>query len=1193
MHSLPSRSIIKRVKKRDNQRPENTAIRLNELSLLKRVWFSPAPKAVSNITTLIEVFAAFLIIDDRVEANEANIALDLLRHSYPEADHGWLARQLQRALEQPKSTAELAASIASDIPITSIPSLALQIYLLVEASNLRRSSRKAFLRLMEELDHAELGTVINQELSEEAQEHLPFNRVIFGHSPNADVQLPAAEAEYSFHIYRSEQTVIIKNTCEKTIWLGGTALFSDQIMRLRRNHRLDLPNWTLTASDIHFFLDAHRQGSNRSLYLYESDEGLIIDRTRSRLSTIQLDLGTRALLTVIKPTKINLEYQSLLEGTPVIADYHDHLILSDHSQIPIERMRRQAMDAGGRFKLEDRQQTILVSNDPTAIKKSDLLISQSNIGKILLSITFDPQKSEGTLKILQAERPIIINNQAYRAHHPDITLPDGTYIRITSSLGVRCRFSDGIIDEEKTIIRELKVEGLNHEFNPNAVALNNLDFTVNRGEMLCIIGPSGCGKSTLLSTISGQLQPTRGHIRLNGISLYMQRERLAPFISYMPQEEALNSNLTVREHLSHACAIRRPHHSQTEKSRRVDSILAELSLQPLAHRKVGSPGDKSISGGERSRLNLGLDLSSLAEILLFDEPISGLSSKDSEHVAETLKALSQDKIVIASLHRPGASVLSLFDKVLLLDKGGRIAYFGTPEKMFHYFWEACQEYKLPLRKRYRNDHESGADFVFDVLETPVHNINSSEDGTFARRFPPSFWQERYESHRLMANVEASNKPVHSQMGELSCAEDNMPIPIARKYGIKDHLSLFLTHLKRSFLSKFRNRGTLYATVLEAPLLAALIALTLRASEDGDYQFGNGYHFVTYLFLSVTVGMFLGLTNSATEVLRDKPILRRERNHRYNTAAYLLAKFANLSLLCIVQSTIYVTVGSIILDTLNMWFYHWAWMSVTAIAGTAIALLISSIVKSERAALSAVPLLLVPQLLLAGALVPFQEMNPLLFQGGEQARKEGAEPFPARLMPLRYAYEGIVLTQHNHNFYAKRFAILDRQRESLKKYTNAETGADVLTDEQAERLATLKLAVTRLEAAEAPNKAAAMELCETITQLGLNSTRAELAKIQVRSPNVIYPTCQSYFHNERLRLLVKKANIQRSNNKYENAKEGNNDESYNSIFLEKYKYLFRTQIRTVWWCFTILGLIISTCLILSITVLTRWNRRVTS
>jgi len=155
-------------------------------------------------------------------------------------------------------------------------------------------------------------------------------------------------------------------------------------------------------------------------------------------------------------------------------------------------------------------------------------------------------------------------------------------------------------------------------------------------------------------------------------------------------------------------------------------------------------------------------------------------------------------------------------------------------------------------------------------------------------------------------------------------------------------------------------------------------------------------------------MFLGLTNSATEILRDKPILRRERNHRYGTGIYIIAKFKTLSLLAILQSAIYIAIGNYMLEIEGMFLYHWFWMSLTAIVGTAMALLVSSIVKTERAALSAVPLLLVPQLLLAGALVKFEDMNRGLFQGGEKAREEGAEPFPSKLMPLRYAFEGIVM-----------------------------------------------------------------------------------------------------------------------------------------------------------------------------------------
>ncbi len=349
----------------------------------------------------------------------------------------------------------------------------------------------------------------------------------------------------------------------------------------------------------------------------------------------------------------------------------------------------------------------------------------------MLFIRYDGEGTTGKLEVMEAGGTVLVDGLPVRQR---ASLRDGSLIRLSGSQAVRCRFSEGFLDEERTQIESLEVDGLIHDFGKESRALDQINFLVRRGEMLCIIGASGSGKSTLLAVLSGQRKPTRGKVNLNGISLYDHREKLVPFIAHMPQEEALNPQLTVREHLQHGVMIRRPGLGLAEHNRRVDSMLAELGLQRIARRKVGSQGEKTISGGERSRLNLGVDLGSRAEVFLFDEPISGLSSKDSEHVAETLRGLAREKIVIASLHRPGAGVLRLFDKVLLLDGGGKMAFFGTPAGMVGYFRGACEELgishpsmvaKTPL----------GADFVFDVLETPLSAIGGGAHGGSRPPFP--------------------------------------------------------------------------------------------------------------------------------------------------------------------------------------------------------------------------------------------------------------------------------------------------------------------------------------------------------------------------------------------------------------------------------------------------------------------------
>ncbi len=1157
-----------------------------------RRWISPTPKSIEHVGTLVDVFASFVALDGSVDAAEAEVALDLLRHAYPEADHGWLARRLQRAFRNPSTTQSLADQITKLMDERSITSLGLQLYLLIDSSTSKKRGLIAFRELLTLIGYEELGKTICDEMNDHFRpdDELPFTRVIFSRNPDADVIVPPESTHHAFRLYRNDQIIILRNTGEHTLWVGGTAILSGQILRLRSHQRLSMPEWTLSADDLSFFLTSKQQKESRSLFIHETSQGIIAERSRSRQSSMLVKFNTKVTLSVIRPSDITVEGRSTtIGGAPSELFLHEQLTLSDGRKVTLEHLRKQAMEAGGRFKLNQNEQTVMASNDPTLLKKGDLLLSPGLAGKVALKIKFNPQTSVGELEVIQAERGVFVNNQLVKQNCP---LNDGMLIRLSASQGIRCRFTDGFIDEERTVIRELKLDGVSHEFVKSETVLDNIDLTITRGEMLCIMGPSGCGKSTLLSAVAGQLKPKRGHIRLNGISLYMHRDRLAPFITYMPQEEALNANLTVREHLDHACSIRRPQVSRQEQSKRIDGILAELALQPLAHRKVGSPGDKSISGGERGRLNLGLDLGSSAEILLFDEPISGLSSKDSEHVAETLKSIAQDKIVIASLHRPGSSVLSLFDKVLLLDKGGRVAFFGTSEEMFEYFKHACLELQIPIRRRHNLEQDSAADFVFDVLETPLHNLTQSNNTDYARRFPPRFWQERFESHRLLESVASGEVPAQTQIGGAPRAADNMPIPISRKRTFKDHIFLFQTHLRRSILSKFRNRGTLYSTILEAPILAFLIGLTLHASEEGSYDFGASTNLIEYLFLSVTVGMFLGLTNSATEILRDKPVLRRERNHRYGTGIYVMAKFSTLAMLAIIQSGIYIAIGNYMLEIEAMFLYHWCWMSLTAIVGTAMALLISSAVKTERAALSAVPLLLVPQLLLAGALVKFEDMNRGLFQGGEMARKEGAEPFPARLMPLRYAFEGIIVTQANKNWYNRHTNILIYERDSLKDQVDPDSGESNLTNDQVERLATLQLAIQRVDAAEAPDRASAKTLTKSIVQLGLTGTQEELEDLPVRDEDSVHPTCQSYFKNEKLSNVTKITNATRASNALKHDDdEGNSIAETNSVFLDEWKFWFDIKFSTIKWCLAILGLITSTCLILSIFIITKWNRKV--
>ena len=1073
------------------------------------------PGADAHVGVLVDAFAAFATLDDELSSLEADLILDMLRSAFPEVDHGWLGRRLERAVRNPRPLQGLAIELKDSFDDAGKLALGLQLFTLVDAAGRSERNRSSFEIFMRRLGRPDYGMAILREMRGDAGEafdaELPFERLVFGRD-GADVLLPPSASDHEFRVYRAGDLILVRNTGNSPLWIRGRSVETGSFLRMRERQPLVVPGWTLSHEDLMFFLDAKRTGNKPAVYLESGVSGLTAERTRGRQSELRVSFGLQAEVEALRDTDLHAgSHGQLQKGDIVTCRNHERLGDASGFSLSINDLRRKATQSGRRFRLAGDRQEYLVSNDAASLSAGDLLLGPKLSPKAVLFIRYDAQKARGEMLVKESHGTILVDGVQVKQ---TATLHDGSLIRLSGSQAVRCRFSEGFLDEERTLIESLQVEDLIHDFGPDSRALDHVNFEVKRGEMLCIIGPSGSGKSTLLAVLSGQREPTRGKVKLNGIPLYERREQLVPFIAHMPQEEALNPQLTVREHLRHAVTIRRPALSLAEHERRVDSMLAELGLQSIAQRRVGSPGDKTISGGERSRLNLGVDLGSRAEVFLFDEPISGLSSKDSEHVAETLRSLAREKIVIATLHRPGSQVLRLFDKVLLLDSGGRLAFFGTPAGMVGYFRDACEELSI--------SHPSvaaasplGADFVFDVLETPLSSIGGGSNTGAARRFPSSFWQERFESVDLMLSLQLGGSPV-TKMGEFS-PDERLPVPPKPSRRLRAVLSVFATHFQRSLLSKLRNRGTIYSTCLEAPLLAALIAITLRSSPEGPYQFSTALHIPAYLFLSATVAMFLGLTNSATEVLRDRPILRRERNCQPGAGSYVMAKFAALGLVASAQCLVYLMVGNYFLEIDGTLTDLWLWMTLTAWTGTGMALVISSVVKTERAALTAVPLLLVPQMLLAGALVPYREMNHALFDKAEDIRERGGVPVPAAIMPLRYAYEAMVMAQATRNPFESERLRLQRRIDKVR------TLKEPMTAQQGERFELVKEGLRRLLASGATTRSEAAEIISRIRRISTSGSRIEVETMKVwpEDSSKARPASE-FFVNERIDLVVREA-----------------------------------------------------------------------
>src|SRR5215467_6914118 len=602
-----------------------------------------------------------------------------------------------------------------------------------------------------------------------------------------------------------------------------------------------------------------------------------------------------------------------------MASLEDRIVFENGAELPLIDLRRRARAMGGRFQLKTSKSKYLVSNNPALLEEDDILLSPGTVGEVLLKISCDYDLLVGTLEVLHADRPILVGEDAVRS---SAILRDGDIIRIDTGQILRCNFSERIIEEERNIIRHLEVRDLSLRFKNGQIALDGISFAVNRGEMVCVMGASGSGKSTLLKAICGQSEPTHGQIRMNGKSLYSNLETLRGYVAYIPQDDAFDEHLTILENLDCATALRSSHLSPKDRVRRIDGKLIELGLSERRDSLVGSSVKKYLSGGERKRLNIGLDMISPADVYLFDEPTSGLSSKDSEHVIEIIRGLSQNKIVLVTIHTPTSKIFQMFSKAILLDKGGRLVFFGTPTDMLRYFAEA------------EHQHQFGADlgacpscgttrpeFIFDVLETPLRDLsgdiiyeeNNRGQLTPARRYSPEFWRDKYEAFRLIQDV----KQVSLRKEETSA----LPVATVQKKRLPfrwhDEWTQFCTVLRRAFVSKLRNRANLVITIGVSPVLALLIATILRYSENGMYDFASAYHIPTFLFLGLIVAMFLGLTNSAGDIIRDRPVLQRERNVNVRLSYYVISKTLTLGVFAFVQCVLFVLIGNYLLQIRGM------------------------------------------------------------------------------------------------------------------------------------------------------------------------------------------------------------------------------------------------------------------------------------
>lgn len=585
--------------------------------------------------------------------------------------------------------------------------------------------------------------------------------------------------------------------------------------------------------------------------------------------------------------------------------------------------------------------------------------------------------------------------------------PQGSTLRIPRGTIYYNDVVSSFLSSEVIDRLSFKAENISYVFPNGKTGLRNISISEEFG-LIGIMGASGSGKTTLLNVLSGIESPSEGKVTINGLDIHRDVDEAKSMIGYIAQDDFLMEDLTVYENLYYNSRLCFKNLNDQQIKEKVEKTLLDLGLFESRDIKVGSPLNKKISGGQRKRLNIALELIREPSVLFVDEPTSGLSSRDSENVMDLLKELSlQRKLIFVVIHQPSSEIYKMFDRLYVLDTGGYPIYYGNPIEAVMYFKHATRQINADVGECHACGNVN-PELLFSIIESK----EVDDFGRFTRQRikNPSEWNELF-----INNVK--NREI----------EEVTTIP-PRSFQIPDKISQLGIFIKRDVLSKISNIQYMLISLLEAPLMAIFLTVIIKYTPDNKlgYIFRQNENLPPYIFMSIVIALFIGLSVSAEEIFRDRKILKRERFLNLSRLSYLQSKIIILFSLSAVQMFIYVIIGNAILGIRGMTLEYWMILFASACFANVLGLNISSSFNSAVTIYILIPLLIIPQMALGGAMFNFDRINNA-FGGGK-----GNAPVIADVMASRWAYEALAVSQFKNNNYEKQFFNID-QIESHANY----------------------------------------------------------------------------------------------------------------------------------------------------------------
>ncbi len=500
---------------------------------------------------------------------------------------------------------------------------------------------------------------------------------------------------------------------------------------------------------------------------------------------------------------------------------------------------------------------------------------------------------------------VIVNNRPIsgkvKLHEKDVIVITNSKLIFTSKAIFYCCYKNGIsVDASDVVIKRGKGRKA-------FVTCNHVNLNIKPGELVAVIGGSGAGKSTILNAMCGYLQPTQGEVYINGVDLYHNFDSLKKLIGYVPQSDIVYDNLTLHDMLMYTAKLRLPKDTLPEE--RESAINRAIEMVELPEKKNSLI--KSLSGGQRKRASIAVELLSDPNLLFLDEPASGLDPGTERNLMQSLRVMADGgKTVILVTH--STLQLQMCDKIVFMGKGGNLCFYGSYDEALKFF---------------------GVSDIVDVYNMITDNAEN--------------WKAEYEQTKASSSKVREVTPFSSK---------------TKKNRLKQLGVLSARYIKLVINDKQR----LLLLLMQAPLLAVLISFVADGKQFEQYEMSK-----SLLFALSCSAFWVGMLNAIQEICKERTVMKREYMTGLSLSSYISSKIFVLGGLCFVQSLLITGVFSLMVGLPEKGIITAPFVEIltttflTAVASTAMGLFVSSLFTNADRAMTVAPILLMPQILFSG------------------------------------------------------------------------------------------------------------------------------------------------------------------------------------------------------------------------------------